>query len=108
MLDTSIRMLRLLAILQSRPWWSGSELAQRLDVTTRTVRNDVERLRILGYRDDSVTGPAGGYRLGAGVALPPLLLDDDEFVAVAVGLITAASGSVDGIREDSLRALVKL
>ena len=108
MLDTSVRLLRLLAILQSRPWWSGADLAERLEVTSRTVRNDIERLRILGYRVDSVTGPAGGYRLGAGDSLPPLLLDDEETVAVAVGLTAAASGSVTGIEESALRALAKL
>jgi len=108
MLATSVRLLRLLSLLQSRRTWSGAELARRLGVSTRTVRNDVERLRILGYQVDSTTGTAGGYRLGAGRALPPLLLDDDEAVAVAVGLAAAASGSVTGIEETSLRALAKL
>ena len=108
MLDTSVRMLRLLAILQSRRDWSGAELAQRLGVTTRTVRNDIERLRILGYRVDSTTGSAGGYRLGSGSELPPLLLDADETVAIAVGLSLAASGSVAGVEEAALRALAKL
>ena len=108
MLDTSVRMLRLLAILQSRRDWSGRELAERLGVTTRTVRNDIERLRILGYQVDSTTGVAGGYRLGAGSELPPLLLDADETVAIAVGLSLAASGAVDGVEEASMRALAKL
>jgi len=108
MLDTSVRMLRLLAILQSRRDWSGRELAERLGVTTRTVRNDIERLRILGYQVDSTTGVAGGYRLGAGSELPPLLLDAEETVAVAVGLSLAASGRVDGVEEASMRALAKL
>ena len=108
MLDTSVRLLRLLSLLQVRRDWSGAELAGRLDVTTRTVRNDVERLRILGYRVDSTTGLHGGYRLGAGTALPPLLLDDDEAVAVAVGLRVAAASTVTGIEETSLRALAKL
>lgn len=108
MLETSVRMLRLLALLQARREWSGAELAERLDVTTRTVRNDIERLRILGYRVSSSRGVAGGYRLAAGSALPPLLLDDDEAVAVAVGLRAAAAGSVTGIEEASLRALAKL
>src|SRR5918994_3194686 len=108
MLVTSVRLLRLLSLLQSRRTWSGTELADRLRVSTRTVRNDVERLRILGYQVDSTTGTAGGYRLGRGSALPPLLLDDDEAVAVAVGLAAAASGSVTGIEETSLRALAKL
>ena len=108
MLDTSVRLLRLLTLLQVRRDWSGADLAQRLGVTTRTVRNDVERLRILGYEVRSRTGIAGGYRLAAGSALPPLLLDDDEAVAVALGLRAAAAGSVTGIEETSLRALAKL
>jgi predicted DNA-binding transcriptional regulator YafY len=108
MLETSVRLLRLMGLLQSRRDWSGADLAERLGVTTRTVRNDVERLRILGYRVDSSTGTAGGYRLGAGRALPPLVLDDDEAVAVAVGLRAAAAGSVTGIEDTSLRALTKL
>jgi predicted DNA-binding transcriptional regulator YafY len=108
MLETSVRLLRLLSLLQSRPDWPGGELARRLDVTTRTVRNDVERLRILGYQIHSTTGTAGGYRLGAGAALPPLILDDEEAVAVAVSLHAAAAGTVSGIEETSLRALTKL
>ncbi|MGS2618592.1 helix-turn-helix transcriptional regulator [Micromonospora sp. LZ34] len=108
MLETSARLLRLLSLLQQRRDWSGAELAQRLRVTTRTVRNDVDRLRQLGYHVRSTTGPAGGYRLGAGTALPPLLLDDDEAVAVAVGLRAAAAGTVTGIEDASLRALTKL
>ncbi len=107
-LDTSVRLLRLLSLLQARRDWSGAELARRLEVTTRTVRNDIERLRILGYEVHSTTGVAGGYRLGAGSAMPPLLLDDDEAVAVGVGLAAAAAGSVSGIEESSLRALTKL
>ncbi|GAA3038904.1 YafY family protein [Streptosporangium longisporum] len=108
MLETSVRLLRLLSLLQARPDWSGAELADRLGVTTRTVRNDVERLRILGYEIHSTTGTAGGYRLGAGKALPPLILDDEEAVAVAVSLHAAAGGTVTGIEETSLRALTKL
>ncbi|GAT69365.1 DNA-binding transcriptional regulator [Planomonospora sphaerica] len=108
MLETSVRLLRLLALLQSRPDWPGPELADRLGVTTRTVRNDIERLRILGYRIHSATGTAGGYRLGAGAALPPLILDDEEAVAVAVSLHAAAAGTVTGLEETSLRALTKL
>ncbi|PZG17688.1 DNA-binding transcriptional regulator [Micromonospora craterilacus] len=108
MLETSARLLRLLSLLQQRRDWSGADLAHRLRVTTRTVRNDVDRLRQLGYQVDSTTGPAGGYRLGAGSALPPLLLDDDEAVAVAVGLRAAAAGTVTSIEEVSLRALTKL
>ncbi len=108
MLDTSVRLLRLLSLLQVRREWSGADLAERLEVTTRTVRNDIERLRILGYEVHSRTGIAGGYRLGAGSVMPPLLLDDDEAVAVALGLRAAASGSVTGIEETSLRAMSKL
>jgi len=108
MLETSVRVLRVLSLLQQRREWAGAELAQRLGVTTRTVRNDVDRLRRLGYQVDAATGPGGGYRLGPGSALPPLVLDDDEAVAVAVGLRAAAAGSVAGIEEASLRALTKL
>jgi predicted DNA-binding transcriptional regulator YafY len=107
MLETSARLLRLLSLLQAHRDWSGSELAERLGVTTRTVRRDVDRLRELGYPVHAIQG-AAGYRLGAGSALPPLLLDDDEAVAVAVGLRTAAGGSVAGIEETSLRALTTL
>ncbi|HEU4397550.1 MAG TPA: YafY family protein [Actinomycetota bacterium] len=108
MLQTSARLLRLLSLLQARADWSGPALADRLGVTTRTVRNDVERLRSLGYPVHGTPGVGGGYRLGAGAALPPLLLDDDEAVAVAVGLHTAAAGTVTGIQETSVRALAKL
>jgi predicted DNA-binding transcriptional regulator YafY len=108
MLRTSARLLRLLSLLQARADWSGQELAERLGVTTRTVRNDVARLRGLGYPVHANPGVGGGYRLGAGAALPPLLLDDDEAVAVAVGLRTAAGGSVTDIQETSIRALAKL
>jgi predicted DNA-binding transcriptional regulator YafY len=108
MLETSARLLRLLSLLQVRPRWTGGELAERLEVTTRTLRNDVERLRRLGYPVHATPGPSGGYRLGAGAQLPPLLLDDDEAVAVAVGLRTAAGRGVTGIEETSVRALAKL
>ncbi|HEY7605334.1 MAG TPA: YafY family protein [Actinomycetes bacterium] len=107
-MDTSERLLKLLSLLQTRSDWTGSELAERLQVSGRTVRNDVERLRRLGYPVHASPGVGGGYRLGAGAALPPLLLDDEEAVAVAVGLRTAAGGAVAGIEETSLRALVKL
>ncbi|GIH95839.1 helix-turn-helix transcriptional regulator [Planobispora siamensis] len=107
MTDTAARLLRLLSLLQTRREHSGAELAERLGVTARTVRRDVERLRELGYPVHATQG-AAGYRLGAGASLPPLLLDDDEAVAVAVGLRTAAGGSVAGIEETSLRALGKL
>ena len=108
MAETSARLLRLLSLLQARRDWTGTELAVRLGVTTRTIRHDVDRLRGLGYPVDARPGVAGGYRLGSGGALPPLLLDDEEAVAVAVGLRTAASGSVAGIEEASVRALAKL
>ncbi|SHN11704.1 helix-turn-helix transcriptional regulator [Actinacidiphila paucisporea] len=108
MLETSARLLRLLSLLQSRRDWSGPELAERLDVTARTVRRDVERLRALGYPVHAAPGTAGGYRLGAGAALPPLLLDDEEAVAVALCLRTGAGGTVEGIEETSIRALAKL
>jgi predicted DNA-binding transcriptional regulator YafY len=106
--ETSSRLLTLLSLLQARRDWPGRELAGRLEVSGRTIRRDVERLRGLGYPVESLTGPAGGYRLRAGTAMPPLLLDDDEAIAIAVGLRTAARASVTGIEETSVRALVKL
>ncbi|SFR70855.1 Predicted DNA-binding transcriptional regulator YafY, contains an HTH and WYL domains [Agromyces sp. CF514] len=106
MTDTAGRLLALLGLLQSRPSWSGPELAERLGVTTRTIRNDVERLRALDYPVAATRGSIGGYRLGAGGRLPPLLLDDEEAVAVAIGL-RAATG-VAGVAESSRRALAKL
>jgi len=108
MLETSARLLRLLSLLQARRDWTGAELAARLNVTSRTIRNDMTRLRALGYPVEARPGVAGGYRLGTGSSLPPLLLDDEETVAVAVGLRTAANGSVAGIEEASVRALAKL
>jgi predicted DNA-binding transcriptional regulator YafY len=108
MSQTSSRLLELLSLLQGRRDWPGDELADRLEVSGRTIRRDVERLRQLGYPVESLTGPAGGYRLRAGTAMPPLLLDDDEAIAIAVGLRTAARASVTGIEETAVRALVKL
>jgi len=108
MLETSARLLRLLSLFQTRRDWTSAELAARLGVTTRTIRNDIGRLRALGYPVEARPGVAGGYRLGPGSSLPPLLLDDEETVAVAVGLRTAANGSVAGIEEASVRALAKL
>jgi predicted DNA-binding transcriptional regulator YafY len=108
MRETASRLLDLLSLLQARRDWPGSELAERLEVSARTVRRDVGRLRALGYPVESLTGPAGGYRLSAGTAMPPLLLDEDEAIAIAVGLRTAARASVTGIEETSIRALVKL
>ncbi|WP_433161888.1 helix-turn-helix transcriptional regulator [Kribbella sp. CA-247076] len=107
MLETSARLLKLLSLLQLPREWSGAALATELGVGVRTVRRDVDKLRNLGYPVDAVPGVAG-YRLGAGTALPPLLLDDDEAVAVAIGLRAAATGSVAGIEESSVRALTKL
>lgn len=101
MLETSARLLRLLSLLQSRATWTGAELVDRLEVTDRTLRRDVDRLRELGYPVHSTSGPAGGYMLGAGAALPPLMLDDDEGIAVALGLQTSA-------HDASQRALAKL
>jgi predicted DNA-binding transcriptional regulator YafY len=108
MLETSARLLRLLSLFQAQRYWSGEALAERLEVTPRTLRRDVDRLRSLGYPVNSTSGVAGGYQLGAGSTLPPLLLDDEEAVAVAVGLRTAASGTVAGIEEASMRTLSKL
>jgi predicted DNA-binding transcriptional regulator YafY len=108
MLDTSARLLRLLSLFQARRYWSGAELSDRLEVTPRTLRRDVDRLRSLGYPVNSTSGTSGGYQLAPGSTLPPLLLDNEEAVAVAVGLRTAASGTVTGIEEASVRALSKL
>ncbi|HEV7757637.1 MAG TPA: WYL domain-containing protein [Acidimicrobiales bacterium] len=109
MLETSARLLRLLSLLQSRRSWTGGELAARLEVSTRTIRNDVDRLRRLGYAVDATSGAAGGYRLVDGGVLPPLLLDDDDAVAIAVGLRTAAArAAVTGLDETSVRTLAKL
>ena len=108
MVQTSARLLALLSLLQQRREWTGPELADRLEVGPRTIRRDVEKLRELGYPIEAAPGVAGGYRLGAGAEMPPLLLDDAEAVAVAVGLRSAASGSIAGIEETSVRALAKL
>jgi predicted DNA-binding transcriptional regulator YafY len=108
MLETSARLLRLLSLLQTHRDWSGADLAERLGVTPRTVRRDVDKLRELGYPVNASPGTGGGYQLGAGAQLPPLLLDDEEAVAVAVGLRTAAGNGVEGIGEASVRALAKL
>ncbi|MFD0366083.1 helix-turn-helix transcriptional regulator [Nocardia sp. GCM10030253] len=107
MLETSARLLRLLSLLQTPRDWTGAELAERLEVDARTVRRDIDKLRNLGYPVEATAGVAG-YRLGAGAKLPPLLLDDDEAVAVAIGLRTAAGGTITGIEDSSLRALTKL
>ena len=106
--STSARLLRLLSILQARPRWTATELAERLEVTARTVRRDVARLRDLGYPVDAEPGPHGGYRLARGASLPPLLFEEDEAVAVGVGLRLAADGSVGGLDDAALSALTKL
>jgi predicted DNA-binding transcriptional regulator YafY len=108
MWHTSTRLLQLLAMLQARRDWSGPELASRLEVSTRTIRTDIDRLRDLGYPVEASPGVGGGYRLSHGTTMPPLLLDDEEVVAVAVALRTTAGAGVTGIEEASLRALVKL
>src|SRR5438105_4266866 len=106
--EVSALQLGMLTPLQSRRNWSGQELADRLSVTTRTVRRDLDKLRDLGYPVIAVKGIAGGYRLGAGTQLPPLLLDDGEAVAIAITLRTAAGSNVTGIAEAPLRALINL
>ncbi|MWA05865.1 WYL domain-containing protein [Actinomadura sp. LD22] len=108
MANTSTRTLRLLSLLQSHRYWPGAELAARLDVSPRTLRRDVDRLRELGYPVEARRGVDGGYQLAAGAALPPLVIDDEEAVALAVGLQAAAQGPVDGIAEPSLRVLAKI
>ena len=108
MANTSSRMLRLLSLLQTHRYWPGAELSERLEISVRTLRRDVDRLRDLGYPVHAERGIAGGYQLEAGAALPPLLLDDEEAVALAIGLRQAAQGPVGGIEEASVRALAKL
>ncbi|GAA3059602.1 YafY family protein [Kitasatospora albolonga] len=108
MTDTPARLLSLLSLLQTPREWPGSELADRLRVSPRTIRRDIERLRELGYPVEATKGAIGGYRLVAGAAMPPLLLDDEEAVAIAVGLRAAAGQAVEGIEEASVRALAKL
>ncbi|MBO0841095.1 MAG: WYL domain-containing protein, partial [Sciscionella sp.] len=107
MLETSARLLELLSLLQTPRDWTGAELAERLAVDVRTVRRDIDKLRNLGYPVHAAAGVAG-YRLGAGTKLPPLLLNDDEAIAVVLGLRTAAGGTIAGVEESSLRALAKL
>ena len=108
MANTSSRSLRLLSLLQGRRYWPGGELAGQLQVSPRTLRRDVDRLRELGYPIQAQRGVEGGYQLAAGAALPPLLVDEDEAVALAVGLQAAAQGAVGGIEESSVRALAKV
>lgn len=108
MADTTGRVLELLSLLQTRRTWSGRELMDRLSVSERTLRRDIDRLRSLGYPVRATTGPAGGYQLQPGADIPPLLLDEEEAIAIAVGLRTAAGGTITGIEETSARALAKL
>ena len=108
MANTSSRTLRLLSLLQTRRYWPGEDLARQLQVSPRTLRRDIDRLRELGYPIEAQRGVAGGYQLAAGTALPPLVMDDEEAVALAVGLQTAAQGAVEGIAEASVRALAKV
>ncbi|GLX37995.1 DeoR family transcriptional regulator [Streptomyces roseochromogenus] len=106
--DTPARLLTLLSLLQTPREWPGSELAARLEVSARTIRRDIERLRVLGYPVEASLGAEGGYRLVAGAAMPPLLLDDEEAVAIAVGLRAGAGHAIEGVEEASVRALAKL
>lgn len=107
-MDTAERLLKLLGLLEGRIDWTAEELARRLEVTTRTIRRDISRLRGLGYPVEALAGPGGGYRLGAGGKLPPLLLDDEEALAVALGLRVSATTAVGGLEDSSLSALAKL
>jgi predicted DNA-binding transcriptional regulator YafY len=108
MANTSSRTLRLLSLLQARRYWPGAELAAQLQVSPRTLRRDIDRLRELGYPIQAQRGVEGGYLLAAGTALPPLVVDDEEAVALAVGLQAATQGAVEGIAESSMRALAKV
>lgn len=108
MANTSSRTLRLLSLLQTHRHWPGGELAGRLGVSPRTLRRDVDRLRELGYPVDATRGVDGGYQLAPGAALPPLVVDDEEAVALAVGMQAAAQGVVAGIEEPAVRALTKV
>lgn len=108
MTDTPARLLSLLSLLQTPREWPGSELAERLRVSARTIRRDIDRLRELGYPVEATLGAEGGYRLVAGAAMPPLLLDDEEAVAIAVGLRAGAGHAIEGVEEASVRALAKL
>lgn len=107
-MSTGARMLQLLSLLQTHRYWPGTELASRLEVSDRTLRRDVERIRDLGYQVDAARGVDGGYQLRAGGSLPPLLLTDEEAVAIAVGLRTAAAGTVQGVEETAVHALTKV
>jgi predicted DNA-binding transcriptional regulator YafY len=106
--DTATRLLRLLGLLHERPVWRGDELAERLGVTTRTLRRDITRLRDIDYPVEAASGPTGGYQLGRGADVPPLILDDQEAMAVALGLRSAPEGAVAGLEEATVSALAKL
>ena len=108
MANTSSRTLRLLSLLENHRHWSGDDLADRLGVSVRTVRRDVDRLRELGYPVEATRGVDGGYQLAAGAVMPPLVLDDEEAVAIVVGLQAGAQGAVEGIAESSVHALAKV
>ena len=108
MANTSVRTLRLLSLLQARRYWPGEELAGQLQVSPRTLRRDIDRLRELGYPIQAQRGVAGGYQLAAGTALPPLVVDDEEAVALALGLQAAAQDAGEGIAESSVRVLAKV
>lgn len=108
MASTGSRTLQLLSLLQTHRYWPGQELADRLGISPRTLRRDVDRLRDLGYPVDAARGVAGGYQLAAGASLPPLVVDDEEAVALAVGLRTAAQSGIAGVEEASVRALAKV
>jgi predicted DNA-binding transcriptional regulator YafY len=108
MANTSSRTLQLLSLLQTHRYWPGAELAERLEVSPRTLRRDVDRLRELGYPVEAQRGVDGGYQLAAGAVLPPLVIDDEEAVALVVGLQAAAQGAVEGIAESSVRVLAKV
>jgi predicted DNA-binding transcriptional regulator YafY len=107
-MDTAERLLKLLGLLEGRIDWTADELARRLEVTPRTIRRDVTRLRDLGYPVEAVAGPGGGYRLGAGGKMPPLLLDDEEALAMALGLRVSATSAVGGLEDASVSAMAKL
>lgn len=108
MIETSARLLQALSLLQLKREWTGPMLAERMGVTERTVRRDIEKLRSLGYPINASPGVAGGYQLGSGAQLPPLLLDDDEALAVALGLSSVTASPVSGVGEAAIRALTKL
>src|SRR3954463_4130267 len=108
MANTSSRTLRLLSLLQTHRYWPGGELARRLEVSVRTLRRDVDRLRELGYPVAAQRGVEGGYQLAPGAALPPLVVDDEEALALALGLQVAAQGGVEGVPEAGARARAKV